>query len=186
MVVRMALKALCVVAHPDDCIIFAWPFIERFSEFDWTVLYLTYNEQDDRAQEVKKFWQKRNVATQFLGNVDTYLDMENNKLSFDAEKAYRDIKQFAQNYDLLLTHDSMGDYGHIHHKFVHECVVAVNKPKLFFATAQDANFECERTEHLDLAEIPLHADVVSGFQDANIGRYSISVDVMQYINERLN
>ena len=186
MVVRMAVKALCVVAHPDDCIIFAWPFIERFNEFDWTILYLTYSEQDDRAQEVQIFWQQRNVKTHFLGNVDTYLDMENNKLSFDAEKAYRDIKQFSQDYDLLLTHDSWGDYGHIHHKFVHECVVTVNKPKLFFATARDANFECERTAQIDLVEIPLHAEVVSGFQDCHVGRYNISTDVMQYINERLN
>ena len=182
----MAVKALCVVAHPDDCIIFAWPFIERFNEFDWTVLYLTYNEYDDRAQEVQKFWQRRNVATHFLGNVDTYLDMENNKLSFDAEKAYQDIKQFSRDYDLLLTHDSLGDYGHIHHKFVHECVITVNKPKLFFASQHDSNFECERTEQIDFAEIPLHAEVVSGFLDCHVGRYNISTDVMQYINEKLS
>ena len=182
----MVTKALCVVAHPDDCIIFAWPFIEQFHEFEWIILYLTYSELDDRAQEVKKFWQKRNVKTHFLGNVDTYLDMEHNQLSFDAEQAYQDIKQFARDYDLLLTHDSWGDYGHIHHKFVHECVVAVNKPKLFFANQQDSNYECERRENLDLTEIPLHADVVSGFQDAHVGRYNMSADVMQYINERLN
>ena len=180
------MKALCVVAHPDDCIIFAWPFIEQHPKFDWSIVYMTYQECDDRAQEVKTFWNKRDIPVEFLGHTDDYRDMEAGTLSFDEGSALLSIMDRCSKSDIILTHSQDGDYGHIHHKFVHECVVTVNKPKLFFATVQEANFECERKAQIDLAEIPLHAEVVSGFQDCDVGRYNISTDVMQYINERLN
>lgn len=179
----MAMKTLCVVAHPDDCIIFAWPFIETFYYFDWTILYLTYNEQDERAQEVKNFWKRRNVNTYFLGNIDTYLDMENNQISFDTVKATEKIIEFTKDYDIILTHDSAGDYGHIHHKFVHSCVDLTKKAKIFFAKQEESNFECNRKEVLNLEEIPLHSEVVSGFKDSQIGRYNMSTEAKRLINQ---
>ena len=61
------LKALCVVAHPDDCVIFAWPFIEAHPEFEWTIVYLTYTFFDSRAKEIQSYWDKRGITTTFLG-----------------------------------------------------------------------------------------------------------------------
>jgi LmbE family N-acetylglucosaminyl deacetylase len=77
------LKALCVVAHPDDCVIFARPFIEQYSKFEWTILYLTYTSYDSRAMEMTAYWRKRNVITVNLGFIDDYRDMENNLVSFN-------------------------------------------------------------------------------------------------------
>ena len=31
------IKALCVVAHPDDCVIFAKPFIDTHKQYDWNI-----------------------------------------------------------------------------------------------------------------------------------------------------
>ena len=173
----MAINALCVVAHPDDCIIFAWPFIEEHKDFDWHILYLTYSVGDDRAEEVTKFWNKRGITVEFLGNIDDYRDMETEILSFDEGQALLSIMNRSSTYDLVLTHAQDGDYGHIHHKFVHNCVIASDRPTVFFASQQNANLTCTRIEELDLAEIPLHADVVKDFQGIETGNY--------YINEKV-
>jgi LmbE family N-acetylglucosaminyl deacetylase len=176
------LKALCAVAHPDDCIIFAWPFIEYANQFDWTILYLTYSEQEPRAKEIKKFWDDRNIPAIFLGYIDTYKDMENNKLSFDVLTAAWQIAGYVKDYDLLLTHDRNGDYGHIHHKFVHDRVNESTKPKVYFANQQEQNFECRRTTPLNLDDLPLHREVISEFDDIETGRYLLTEDAKELLN----
>jgi hypothetical protein len=177
------MKALCVVAHPDDCIIFAWPFIEAHKNFNWHILYLTYSVGDDRAEEVTKFWNKRGITVEFLGHLDDYRDMESGILSFDEGTALLSIMKCSSAYDLVLTHAQDGDYGHIHHKFVHNCVIASGRPTVFFASRQSANLTYIRSEFLDLSEIPLHADVVKDFQNLEIGNYNISEQLRKFISE---
>ena len=79
------MKAMVMVAHPDDCVIFAYSFMHQYRQLDWTVCYLTYTESDARGHEFAEFWQRRGVATKFLGYVDDYRDIEANKISFDIE-----------------------------------------------------------------------------------------------------
>lgn len=179
------MKAICVVAHPDDCVIFAWPFIDTFAQFDWTILYLTYDTYTDRGKEISDFWTKRKIKTEFLGHIDTYLDIESNKISFDSELARRQLITKAIRFDLILTHNQNGEYGHIHHKFVHESLSILNKPKVFFADSQSYNFICNRTSKLDLDELPLHKDVVSGFTDIEIGKYFKNDSAWKFLNDKI-
>lgn len=176
------LKAICVVAHPDDCVIFARPFIEQYSEFDWTILYLTYSSYDPRAMEMTAYWQRRNVSTVNLGFVDDYRDMENNLVSFNAEQAQREIFNISSKYDLLLTHNPDGDYGHIHHKFVSDSVQPVSKPKVYFAKFEQSNMECCSVGDINLMELPLHRAVVSSFENINVGRYAADQLAQELLN----
>ena len=182
MVVRMAINALCVVAHPDDCVIFARPFIDHYSDWNWTILYLTYSPEEPRSIEMHSYWETRNILTLHLGYVDTYLDMENNQISFDEEQAARELKNVAGRYDLILTHNPDGDYGHIHHKFVSSCVSLFNKPVVYFANWQQQNLELRSNEDLILDNFPLHKDVIEGFQDRNLGRYLVTESAKGLIN----
>ena len=116
------IKALCLVAHPDDCIIFGYSYIYNRPELDWTIGYLTYTADSERGREIAAFWQSRNISCVFLGHIDDYRDLESKRISFDTETASRDLKSLANQYDVLLTHDQNGDYGHLHHVFVHDCV----------------------------------------------------------------
>jgi hypothetical protein len=116
------MKALCLVAHPDDCLIFAYSYIYNHPEMDWTIGYLTYTAADARGQEISAFWHSRNIPTVFLGYVDDYRDLEACKISFDTIRACEDLQSLADQFDLVLTHDHNGDYGHLHHVFVHDCV----------------------------------------------------------------
>lgn len=176
------LKAICVVAHPDDCVIFARPFMEQYSKFEWSILYLTYSGADSRAMEMTAYWRKRNVITVNLGFVDNYRDMENNQVSFDSEQAAREIFNISSKYDLVLTHNADGDYGHIHHIFVSNSVQPVQKPKVYFAKYEQQNMECCAVSDVGLEELPLHRDVVSGFENINIGRYAADQSVQEFLN----
>jgi LmbE family N-acetylglucosaminyl deacetylase len=116
------MKALCLVAHPDDCLIFAYSYIYNHPEMDWTIGYLTYTAADARGQEISAFWQRRDIPCVFLGYVDDYRDLETRKISFDTVAAAQDLQALASQSELVLTHDHNGDYGHLHHVFVHNCV----------------------------------------------------------------
>lgn len=171
-------KAVTVVAHPDDCVIFALPLIENCQQFNWHIIYLTYNEKDARAREVKNFWHNRNVSTEFLDFRDDYLDQQTQKLNFwtqtEAEAA---IGYAVAQHDpvLALTHNSDGDYGHIHHRIVHNAVNLLGVPKIYFASTFNLT-DTYLAHDYDLDSLPLHREVIEGFADRLIGRYIVSDD----------
>jgi hypothetical protein len=159
-----SLKATVMVAHPDDCVIFAYSFMHQYSELDWTVCYLTYTESDARGREFAEFWQRRGVATKFLGYVDDYRDIETNKISFDTEAAAESIKQAIQDQDVVLTHDCRGDYGHLHHVFVNQTVCWNHNQVVCFAGPGQGNVKYSVDPGVySLDELPLHRDVISTF-----------------------
>jgi LmbE family N-acetylglucosaminyl deacetylase len=169
-------NALAVVAHPDDCIIFALPLIENLPQYQWHIIYLTYGAMDPRAAEVAVFWNNRNVTTEFLGFVDDYTDQETQHLNYwhriDAEMAIRPAV-LKHNPVLLVTHNADGDYGHIHHKIVHDTVQAIDVPQIYFASTFNVT-DTYRAQEYDLDALPLHKQVVAGFQDRLIGRYIVT------------
>lgn len=186
-------KALAVVAHPDDCVIFARPFIDNFPTWHWHIVYLTYNYNDPRAREMRAYWGSRNITTDFLGFQDDYADQLAGELktwrAFDATASISvAITQFSP--DLILTHHEDGDYGHIHHKFVNQTVqiatVTNSIAKVYFASTFNYNVEYFAQEALDLGQFPLHADVIAEFQDRDHGRYILTPEAKQLINENTN
>jgi len=156
------MKALCLVAHPDDCIIFGYSYIYNHPEMSWHICYLTYNEWDSRGRELKEFWARRGVVCIFLGYKDDHRDIENKKISFNQEQAREEIFNIVKSYDLVLTHDEHGDYGHIHHVFVHNC--AQHHPHLitFSPPGQGTTYTIP-TGTYSLDELPQHSDIVKNF-----------------------
>ena len=171
-----SLKAVVMVAHPDDCVIFAYSFMHQYSELDWTVCYLTYTESDERGREFAEFWQQRGVATKFLGYVDDYRDIEAKEISFDTEAAAKDIKEAILNQDIVLTHDHNGDYGHLHHVFVNQTVCFNHTQVVCFAGLGQGNVKYTLDPGLySLDELPLHRDVIAGFhQHTHANEYTIN------------
>lgn len=177
------MKAMTMVAHPDDCVIFAYSFMNHFKEFDWTVCYLTYTAQSPRGREFESFWKSRGVKTQFLGYVDNYRDLESGVISFDIVAAENAIKQAITDQDLVLTHDKDGDYGHLHHKFVFYSVVEHHKQVVCFAGNHRGNVTysiAPGTYSPD--ELPLHRDIVAGFHvNVHKNEYTVSERVMKIL-----
>lgn len=159
------IKALCLVAHPDDCVIFAYSYMYNHPEMDWTICYLTYCAWEPRAKEMIAFWRKRNITCVCLGYTDDYRDIENNKISFNTEQAGRELKNIANDYKLVLTHDEHGDYGHIHHVFVHQCVKDHVNLVTFAKPGQGTTYTIPAGAYT-LDEFPQHRDIIAGFHAA--------------------
>jgi LmbE family N-acetylglucosaminyl deacetylase len=157
------MKAICMVAHPDDCVIFGYSFIHNHPEYQWTICYLTYTANDPRGHEFVNFWNRRNCNTKFLGYVDNWHDIENGHISFNKDSAYADIQLAIADCDLVLTHNAEGDYGHIHHVFVNWATA--NHPKLvtFAGPGQGTVKYTIEPGVYSLDEFPLHQEIVAGF-----------------------
>lgn len=158
------MKAIAMVAHPDDCVIFAYSFIRKYPQHDWTVCYLTHQADDERGREFDTFWRKRNVNTKFLGFKNDWRDIENKKNSFPEDLAEQAIADAIKNHDFVLTHNHVGDYGHIHHIFVHDVVQKHHKNIIVFEGPGAGNEKCV-IDQIDysLDEFPIHAGVVAPF-----------------------
>lgn len=173
------MRCATIVAHPDDCVIFAWPMMRQLKNHEWMVIYLTYSDSDPRAQEMKRFWKKFNVDTVFLGYHDDYRDIESGVLSFDSAAAAVDLITSGNQFDLLLTHNLDGDYGHPHHKFVSRSVTECMRPKIYFANDINSNIKIVSEERYNIDELPLHKEVIEGFVKRYTGLYWASERTME-------
>ena len=89
--------------------------------------------------------------------------------------ASKKITEVVQQYDFVLTHFEDGEYGHLHHMFVHDTVKEIAVPQAYFAGVDNANYQCvcQSTDYT-LDELPTHQEVIAGFQDRFIGRYIVT------------
>jgi len=154
---------MCVVAHPDDCVIFAYSFIHNHPEYEWTICYLTYMQSDPRGQEFSNFWFRRNIKTKFLGYLDDWHDIENKCISFDENCAKADIQKSIADQDLILTHNEQGDYGHLHHIFVNQATAGHPRRVTFAGPGQGTVKYSVESGVYNLDELPMHREVIAGF-----------------------
>jgi len=158
------MKALCLVAHPDDCVIFALSYIHNHPEHNWTIGYLTYTAQDPRGVEISAFWQRRGIDCVFLGFEDHWYDNETKTFSrWTEERAERACWELAKNFDLVLTHDEHGDYGHIHHVLVHHSVQWHPHLVTFAPLGKGTVTLDVPLNAYSLDELPQHRDIVKNF-----------------------
>ena len=171
------MRAVCLVAHPDDCVIFAWPFIEAHPKFKWAIVYMTYKETDPRGQELKAYWDRRGIATVFMGYQDDYQDQLTKKFNFwdpGLVGEHVRVNVEAHDPDLILTHNADGDYGHIHHMFVHQIANAIDRPTVYFASTFNYNTKYQVQVPCAPEELPLHQQVIEQFTDRDTGLYIVT------------
>ena len=157
------MKAICMVAHPDDCVIFGYSYIHNHLEHDWTIGYLTYTAQDPRGAELAAFWRKRGIDCVFLGFEDDWHDNEAGQLlKWSGPDAQTDCWNLCKDYELVLTHDQHGDYGHIHHCVVHDAVKHHPRLITFARPGQGTTYSIPSGTY-GLYELPMHGSVIAGF-----------------------
>jgi len=113
------MRSLCLVAHPDDEVFFAGSLLCSTPRHSWDVICLTCDEHERE----EKFNEARMVLSSYGANI------------VNAEILYQpdpvgpvpDARWFAlclagvrdawssKGYDLVVTHNRKGDYGHPHH-----------------------------------------------------------------------
>ena len=155
-------KSLCLVAHPDDCIIFGYGYIMN-NPSDWVICYLTNNRKSARGLEIKNFWDKRKIETMFLEYLDLPSDRLFNTVSFDKKSAKQDIDIITSEFDLVLTHNSAGEYGHPHHKFINQAVEHKNVIEFSYPNEGETMYWMPKTSY-DLNLLPQHKSAIEHFQ----------------------
>jgi LmbE family N-acetylglucosaminyl deacetylase len=152
------MNAIALVAHPDDCVIFASAYMDAHPEYKWTIVYLTCWRLHKRGREMARYWKRRGVKTHFLGFKDHGRDLGLNGLyTWDKNDAIRALRRATIGYELILTHGEQGEYGHPHHRVVHESTKAFGHKKVFFSID---NTDLMLPMNVGMSELPRHRESI--------------------------
>lgn len=126
-------KRLMIVAHPDDETIFGG---SHLLEEKYTVVCITCGSVDYRVKEFSEVMKRTNDDYIMLGFVDR-VNKTGPISNWDNEyiSIYNTLKRIidSDNWDVVVTHNPNGEYGHIHHKKTSEIVTSiVAKEKLYY------------------------------------------------------
>lgn len=157
-------NALCLVAHPDDCVIFGYHYVLANRQFDWTIAYLILDDDSPRVEEMRGYWRRHaiDVFSLALPHDPPPADITSGRCSIPHEEATRRIEATAACYDHLLTHGAQGEYGHPHHVFLHGIVAALGRGFVAFDVGPSAPLRCSSPRD-DQASLPLHGRAIGRF-----------------------
>ena len=112
-------KALVVVAHPDDELIWMGGFILKNKNWKFDVITLCRRDDLDRAPKFMKVCKELNVNHCLMSDLEDE-DLTNVR----EEDIVNRVKQMLKdnNYDYVFTHGLNGEYGHIRHKEIYKAV----------------------------------------------------------------
>jgi len=113
-------KGLIVTAHPDDSFIFAYYIRQMNPHIEWHDAVATYDERTARGKEFIEAARLMHSKPYCIGLEDKYQHgLDVNKLDKEITKLFKDIRPH-----FVITHNSVGEYGHRHHTDVHHTVKA--------------------------------------------------------------
>ena len=135
-------KRLIIIAHPDDEVLWAGGLIAKFPG-EWSILLC--------GSPVEEPWRNNNFLSscEVLGAKPILLSAKDKGENYPLDLSALDSKLINQ-FDHIITHGKSGEYGHAHHKQVHEAViklVPLNK-LTFFAYSFDNRILRPNGDHL--------------------------------------
>lgn len=162
-------KGMCLVAHPDDCVIFAQAFIEEHKNINWTIVYLTHDAESDRGKEISSYWYLQGIEVAFLGFQDRIpLSNQNEEVAVLGKLIDRDMMDF----DLVLTHNAIGEYRHVHHVLLNSVAQKLPQPKVYFGCGFFHNHQSPMPKNT-APDLPLHKDIIAKFNTVDRCKYFI-------------
>ncbi|OGI88475.1 hypothetical protein A2995_00815 [Candidatus Nomurabacteria bacterium RIFCSPLOWO2_01_FULL_33_24] len=118
-------KALVIVAHPDDETLWMGGYILENKSWEWHVASLCRANDKDRAPKFRK-------VCASLGAKCVIADLEDETLQpLTTDAVIQKIKGIlpSNKFNYIFTHGENGEYGHIRHKEIHQAVKNMLKTK---------------------------------------------------------
>ena len=133
--------AVVIMAHPDDETCWAGGLISSLPEIKWHSICCSYPrrlEEFDRKFDYLKACSSLNMCPHQIEKVET-----DPKMSLDIVNELKDLN--INQYDVIITHGKDGDYGHAHHKSIHNQVLSLAE-KPVIGTSYTGNYILPLTE----------------------------------------
>lgn len=117
------INKLMIVAHPDDETI--WGGYHLLKD-DYLVVCVTCGNNKTRVNEIKEALKYSNDKLIMLNFPDKVFGKRSDWKE-EKENIRKDIKKIIEykNWDLIITHNPEGEYGHEHHKMTSEIVTSL-------------------------------------------------------------
>ena len=123
---------LMIVAHPDDEILWGGAHL---IEDNYLVVCVTCGPIKERVNEFISVMEATNDRYIMLGYPDK-TNGERDNWDTSREGITNDLKEIInlKNWELIVTHNPLGEYGHVHHKMTNGMVTELteDKEKLFY------------------------------------------------------
>lgn len=117
-------RALVLVAHPDDETIFCGGTMLCYPDWEWTVVCVTMQLNTPRPQEFRHAMDMfRGYGVNITSNLILEQRDEGQDLSDEEVTTWKTkIKELSQTPGIVFTHNTEGEYGHPHHKSLNRIV----------------------------------------------------------------
>lgn len=114
---------LMIVAHPDDELLWGGAHLLRDN---YLVVCITCGPNITRVNEFKNLMEQTGDQYIMLGYPDKILNIRSN-WNDDKDDIYKDLSDIIslKSWNVIVTHNKVGEYGHLHHKLTHQIVLDV-------------------------------------------------------------
>ena len=121
---------LMIVAHPDDEILWG---SKELIEKKYLVVCITCGKDKTREHEIEEVLKLTGDDLISLGYTDKFLGHKS-KWVTQHKKIEKDIKKIInmKKWTNIVTHNEDGEYGHIHHKKIHNMVASTNADNIHY------------------------------------------------------
>ena len=120
-IIKKPFDKLLIVAHPDDETL--WGYHELQKNNGWKIICITNANNPTRVAEITSIAKHFGAALEVWNFRDHYLNYNMHP------KIYKELSDAINqpNIKKVLTHNSLGEYGHIQHKKISQIVQTVSK-----------------------------------------------------------